>query len=141
MLRTVVQRIFKPYNADAEALMPVHLGVVLPQGGLHLITSEAFAEAPKCGIHEKPSAASWRLLKQVVHGPLFSDEVLACTATVAEQRFVAAVGVIHINCVMRYDQDLLVPVGAMMGMCDPEVATAIMCMQKLVDQFAEAHRL
>lgn len=137
MLRQLLKR-----KTVAEArLVPAYLGVVLPQQGLQLIAREAFAEAPRCDAKAKPAEAAWKLLRLVVRGPLFPDEVLACMVDTGERRFLAGVAVIHMSDVMRYDQSLLVPIGTVLDTCEPDTLLAIANMEKLLSQFAEAQRL
>lgn len=139
MLHTVFSRFRKQSSATAVAKERVHLGIVLPERRLHLVATEAFAEVPMCNADQKPGDAAWRQLKKVVRGPLFSDEVLACRFNNDTYRFVAGVGVVHLNDVVRYDESLLIPVETIRDSCDHEVALAILTMEKLLEQFAEAH--
>ncbi len=138
----MLKRLLNRKPVAQNILVPMHLGVLLPQQGLHLIVPEAFAEVPQCLVDDKPTSAAWNALRLVIRGSLFQDEVLACTVNNGEYHFVAGVAVIHLYMseLLRHDPSLLIPVNEAMDSCSPEVLLAIKCMQQQLDQFAEAQR-
>ncbi len=137
----MLKRLLKRKAVTEDRLVPAYLGVVLPLQGLQLIAPEAFAKPPQCDVEARPTEAAWKLLRLVVRGPLFLDEVLACMVDTEGRRFLVGVAVVHLCDVMHYDQSLLIPIGTVLDTCEPDTVLAIASMEKLLNQFAEAQRL